>query len=65
MTFQATYTSGWHATVVADTLTAARQRFQQTGRGERFALALLSEAQAAVLHHVWGRDEDDDYEDGE
>lgn len=58
-TYQATYETGWHATVRAGSMDEARQRCTQTGRGEPFALRAV----AAATYQVWGRDADDDYEE--
>jgi hypothetical protein len=61
MTFQATYETGWHATVKDDDRQHAQMRFAQMGRGERFEMRRVEDAK----HQVWGRDEDDDYTDDE
>lgn len=60
-TYEATFASGWRATVREADAAGAHRRFLQTGRGEAFRVAATS----ADRHSVWGRDEDDDYEDGE
>lgn len=57
-TYTGVYASGWRATVRATNRTDAQRRLQQTGRGERFHLIL------GGTHQVWGRDEDDEYEEG-
>lgn len=59
MTYTATFKSGWRATVVAESRDEAKRRLAMTGRGEKFTLS------DGGAHNVWGRDEDDDYEDGE
>jgi len=58
-TYTATYASGWHATVRAETTDDAMRRLATTGRGERFSVAV------GGSFVVWGRDADDEYEDGE
>lgn len=61
MTYQALYISGWRATVRASSRADAQRRLETTGRGERFKLTKVADTAFAV----WGRDHDDDYEDGE
>lgn len=58
-TWTGTYASGWHATVRAESLPEARRRLRITGRGERCTVT------AGGTYTVWGRDEDDDYTEGE
>lgn len=60
-TYEATFRSGWKATVRDASAAAARKRFRQSGRGERFTMT----ATDAAKHRVWGFDGDDDYEEGE
>lgn len=58
-TYTATYETGWHATLRAESLAEARRRARLTGRGEAYRLAVV----AARALQVWGRDADDDYEE--
>jgi hypothetical protein len=58
-TYTAHYETGWRATVRAESASEARRRLAMTGRGERFRL------EQGGTFSVWGRDADDDYEDGE
>lgn len=60
-TYQATYETGWHAMVRAESVREARQRLRMTGRGEKFSMARVDGAVFAV----WGSDEDDTYDEGE
>lgn len=59
-TYTATYETGWHATLKDETMEAARTRFLAMGRGEAVA-----QIEMAGTLRVWGRDEDDEYADGE
>lgn len=58
-TYEATYETGWRASVRDDNARSARRRLRQMGRGERFTMT------AGGSFNVWGNDSDDDYEDGE
>jgi hypothetical protein len=59
-TYEATFATGWKATVKETSAAEARKRFRTTGRGERFTLK-----PTAKVHAIWGFDSDDDYTEGE
>ena len=59
--YQATYETGWRASVKDTSEAAARKRLKQTGRGERFTMKAVNDSAFAVF----GNDADDDYTEGE
>jgi hypothetical protein len=59
-TYEATFATGWKATVRETSIKEARKRLRITGRGERFTVKAT-----AKPHAIWGFDGDDDYEEGE
>ncbi len=61
-TFKCTFVDGSTATLKDETRLAAQKRFAQIGRGVK--VKSVKEVSASQ-HQVWGKDEDDNYEDGE
>lgn len=62
LTFKCTYADNSKATVKEVDAKTARKRFEQMGRGVRIRnIEIVSSA----AHQVFGKDEDDDYEEGE